>query len=140
MAEWATGRMELNPPASEEEVQAAQAALGVQFPEDYIAFLKHSNGAEGKIGEAGWLWLYPLADVVSSTKELWRISEEDGLDGLDDLHPYVHLGSDGGAETYMLNPSLPQIYEWELLALEPVDGIPVGGTLNDLLAYAARGR
>ena len=134
MAEWATGRMELNPPALEEEIDAAQRELGVQFPEDYIAFLKHSNGAEGVIGE-GYLALFPVAQVVSATKELWRIGEEDDIA----LHPYVQLGSDGGEETYMLDPRLPQIYEWELLALEPVEDIPVGSTLSDLLAYAALG-
>jgi hypothetical protein len=38
-AEW-----QLNPPATENDIEAAQVQLGLSFPKEYVAFLRASNG------------------------------------------------------------------------------------------------
>jgi hypothetical protein len=44
------GRMSRNPGAAEEAIARLQAAARVPVPDDYLAFLRWCNGAEGEIG------------------------------------------------------------------------------------------
>jgi hypothetical protein len=40
-----------NPAASREEITAAQTAIGVALPEDYVEFLLRMDGGEGLVGD-----------------------------------------------------------------------------------------
>lgn len=123
------GAMKPNAPATEEAVAAAQRDLGVIFPDDYVEFLRHADGAEGLTTVGAWLALYPLAEVLAATQDLRSFDDR--------FRPLVVLASDGGEEDYVLDPrrTPPQIYEWELFSPEPFDGRPVGSTLRELLTY-----
>lgn len=44
--------LDLAEPAPVAEIAAAQSALGVTFPRDYVEFLRASNGGVGKVGSA----------------------------------------------------------------------------------------
>ena len=48
-------RMELAPPASESDIAALVAAIPADLPEDYLAFLRWSDGAEGYVAGPGAL-------------------------------------------------------------------------------------
>ncbi|WP_218943746.1 SMI1/KNR4 family protein [Pseudoduganella albidiflava] len=47
---WPEGLQDLNPPASAEEIEALEAALGVRLPGDFVDFLKVHNGQKGNAG------------------------------------------------------------------------------------------
>ncbi|WP_225732668.1 SMI1/KNR4 family protein [Nocardia sp. JCM 34519] len=95
----------LRPPASEEAISAAAAELGVKFPADLVAYLRHHDGVSpGKRGyvspeEGGFTFPgfepYTLGQIVSSglgKQETWARYAEDGLlEGPEGL-----LGGPGG--------------------------------------------
>ena len=65
-----TAEMTLNVGVSEEAVKEVEAQLQVSLPADYLDFLRSSNGAEGPIGQNGYLVLWPLEDVPLRNMEL----------------------------------------------------------------------
>lgn len=82
----------LRPPASQEAISAAAAELGVEFPADLVAYLRHHDGVSpGKRGyvspeEGGFSFPgfepYTLAQIVSSglsKQETWARYAEDGV-------------------------------------------------------------
>lgn len=55
--------MEKAPGVSRLELQKTESELGFKFPEEYAGFLLESNGAEGPIGNAAYLVLWPLEKI-----------------------------------------------------------------------------
>ncbi len=79
-------------PVTEEELAAAEAALGQPLPEDYANFLRRQDGLADFVGEA-YLDLWTLPDVVA------RNADEDPWNMLQERHPGILVvGSDGAAE------------------------------------------
>jgi tetratricopeptide (TPR) repeat protein len=71
----------LSSPATEEQIEKAEARLGISLPSDYTAFLRFSNGTTGHI------WGHPLGDyqplLHSVDKLRWLDpAEEDYFTGL----------------------------------------------------------
>lgn len=50
---YSDGLLDLNPPASDDEIEELTTALGVELPSDFISVLKIHNGQKG---EAAWLF------------------------------------------------------------------------------------
>jgi len=117
-----------NDGASVETLAAVQQRLGVDFPDDLIAFLRESNGAEGSIGD-GYLQLYSI-EVMAKLYE---------MDSPEDQR-FVAFASDGGGETYSLDKmhDPPRIVEMRDSA-DARDQNIVGTTLADLLGYTRGG-
>ncbi|WP_410873370.1 SMI1/KNR4 family protein [Nocardia sp. A7] len=72
----------LRPPAAPEAISAAAAELGVEFPADLVAYLRHHDGVSA--GEGGFGFPghqpYTLAEILSSSRmhhELWGRHGED---------------------------------------------------------------
>lgn len=83
------------PPASSETVQAFVRKIGVDFPHDYLAFLRHSNGGEGSLSIApGWFMVYSVESTLQVQKELEIASYLPG---------YFIFGSNGGGELLVFN-------------------------------------
>jgi hypothetical protein len=61
--------MEKNEGATQFEIEKL-LSLRIQFPDDYIKFMQYSNGAEGSIGEEGYLSISPIEEVFSINKKL----------------------------------------------------------------------
>jgi len=59
-------RVELRGPATQEDVQAAVSAATRPLPDDYLAFLQVSNGAEGWVGE-NYLQIASARDAADTT-------------------------------------------------------------------------
>ncbi|MFC4557285.1 SMI1/KNR4 family protein [Virgibacillus kekensis] len=58
--------LELKPPVKVEKVKQVESQLGVTFPNEYVEFISHSNGAEGSIGE-NYIILWSVDDIVEFT-------------------------------------------------------------------------
>ncbi len=56
-------QMEKKPGVSRLELQKTESELGFKFPEEYTNFLLETNGAEGSIGDAAYLVLWPLEKI-----------------------------------------------------------------------------
>ncbi len=83
------GQLSLRQGASQEALEELQRRLGVRLPEDYLAFLGASDGAEGPLGEWSYVALCSVAEVVARNEGLARL--RDGL---------LIFGSDGAEEAY----------------------------------------
>lgn len=96
-------QMELAEPASQDRIEAVQQQVGFHFPQDYQDFLLFSNGAEGPIGDKGYMQLWALEDL-----------EEFNLGyAVQEFAPGIFLfGSDGGGEAFgfdLRDPAMPII-------------------------------
>lgn len=49
------GQLTLRAPAVASAIAQFQTDRGVKFPEDYVGFLLLSNGADGPVGETGYV-------------------------------------------------------------------------------------
>ncbi|APR84740.1 glucan synthase 1-related protein [Minicystis rosea] len=75
---------ELRPPATPEQIAAAEAKLGVRFPDDVRALYRLHDG-QGRDGSGllgGWTWL-DLAHVVSEW-QIWKDLLDKGTFGAND--------------------------------------------------------
>lgn len=121
--------LELNEGTPADRVAAVQTTLGVTFPDDLVAFLRESNGAEGIIGD-GYLNLFRVEELVelNEIRERWVDRR------------LVLFASDGGGESYVFDTSVdpPRILEIRD-STDPEDERLVGTTLADLLRYVRRG-
>ncbi len=85
-----TGRMRLFPGASEEELKNLSCLLPYPLPDDFLSFLKFSNGAFGMIGKY-YLEICKAEDILKINKEYlvqYYIPE------------LIIFGTDGGGEGY----------------------------------------
>jgi hypothetical protein len=80
-----------NVPASDLEIAAFERGFGHRLPEDYRAFLRLANGAEGFVGDA-YVALYELDHIL----ERHRMSDES---------EYLVFGSNGGGEAFAFDCS-----------------------------------
>lgn len=79
------------PGASVPEIEAAERSLGRRLPEDYRAWLRTSNGAEGFVAPDVYVMLWSTAELVE-LNEAYSVSEfAPGL---------VLLGTNGGDTGY----------------------------------------
>jgi hypothetical protein len=79
-------------PVTDEDLAAAEAALGHRLPTDYAKLLRCQDGLADFVGEA-YLDLWTLPDVVA------RNADEEPWNYLRDRHPGILVvGSDGGGE------------------------------------------
>jgi hypothetical protein len=116
-------RCDRKPGAGSEAVAAMTAQLGQSLPDDYLAFLESSNGAEGWIGE-NYVQFYSAQEVAEH--------------GRHEAYPkYVFIGSDGGGEGFAYDMSVDP---------PPIVNLPfIGGEhaiarvlSTDLLAFLER--
>lgn len=77
--------------ATEISLADLQSALGYSLPEQYIEFLRFSNGAEGSMGEGSYLVIWPVEELVSLNE----------MNAVRDVAPELLLfGSDSGSTGY----------------------------------------
>ena len=77
-------------PASEVVLRELLAALPRALPNEYLAFLRFSNGGEGDLGvKPGWFCPWRAEDVVAHN-EGYRVSEF--------YREFLGFGSNGGGE------------------------------------------
>jgi hypothetical protein len=84
-----TRNLKLKPGGSADAIKQTEAELGVTFPAQYTAFLLRSNGAEGPIGEASYLALWPVEEIPSLNEGY----------SVDEFAPGLLLFGSDGADT-----------------------------------------
>jgi cell wall assembly regulator SMI1 len=90
----------LNPPASEEQIGAAEAALRVNLPTDVRAsFRIHDGQKRGRQPIAG-VEFYPLTEVLASWRSMRQLKAEGHFDGIQS-DPDEFTRSDGWHEHWI---------------------------------------
>lgn len=85
----------LNPGIPRDSLDAIMAALPVELPNDYLAFLMDSNGGEGTLGE-NYVSLWKAEDLLPNNVA-YAVAQ---------FAPHLFLfGSDGGGEAYAFDTS-----------------------------------
>jgi len=108
------------------DIQEVLHKLGVNPPEDYIAFLLESNGAEGFMKGGRYLMLDSVEQLVPCNEPY----------GLGHLGPgLVSFGSDGGTKLFAfdIRESIPKIVEVDSTCMEMGPIIFRGRTLREFL-------
>jgi hypothetical protein len=86
---------DLHPPATLDQIRAAEIAVGHTFPPDYVALLLCANGLDSKVPAArSWVNLYPVDDIA-----YWHAN----YDIATKLPTFVLIGSDGGDRSIFLD-------------------------------------
>lgn len=122
--------LKLNPGASAAALAELRRYVR-NLPAEYLSFLARSNGAEGPIGQANYLVLWP-AEVIREYNKGY---------GADEFAPGLLLfGSDGGNSGYgfdcRVEPSL--IFEVPLVGLDWSDAVAVAPDFRAFLQHLAR--
>ena len=117
--------------ASDDQLDAAAAALGIELPEDYRAVMRRINGGECDFGES-WIVLQSLEDAIERN----AIFKEAGFP------PFIFFGSNGGGEGYAwdLRPGRHSLYV-VVTFIVPDDeaAIPCGDTFEEFLSVLHSG-
>lgn len=80
------------PPAAPEDISNVEKALSVIFPADYLAFLQHTNGYDGNVGQS-YARFIPVDQIEEYTSNYGK-----------DIFPWiVCIGTDGGNEMYVID-------------------------------------
>lgn len=61
-------KMDLNPPTTRQIIDYVQAQLSFKLPDDYIEFMLHANGAEGRFGNS-YMQIWCVENIIPWTKE-----------------------------------------------------------------------
>jgi cell wall assembly regulator SMI1 len=86
-----TSKLDKNPPADPEVLQAIVDSLDCNFPPDYLDFMLAHNGAEGEMEES-WLRLWPVEELEEGNRD---------YNGAPDNLPDVLLiGTNGGGDGF----------------------------------------
>jgi hypothetical protein len=118
-------------PAPKDRIIATQAAMSVQLPDDYVAFLQESDGCEGPIGELGYLMLWRVAELPDLNQH-----HQEFIPGI------VFIGSSGGGTAYgfALDAANRLVYVSADDAVWEFNGVrEIGQSLIDLLEAIAGG-
>ena len=113
-------------PGSRKAVEGVGLALGVTFPSDYIDFMVDSNGAEGRIGDSGYLAIWSIEDLVSLNE---AYSVEEFAPGL------VLFGSDGGDTGYAFQSNTVRIVEVPFIGMDLSEAKVIGSGFVQFLRY-----
>jgi hypothetical protein len=82
------------PPASEAAIRALVASCDFRLPDEYLSFLRYSNGGEGSLClEPWWFRICPAEEVLAYNQ---GYSVEEFLPG------FFAIGSSGGGEMLVL--------------------------------------
>ena len=80
-----------NPPASEKAIDQVELERGAPLPEDYVLFLRETNGGEGFVGPNAYIILW-RAEELAKWNQAYEVST---------YAPGLFLfGSDGGGEAF----------------------------------------
>jgi cell wall assembly regulator SMI1 len=112
--------------ATEQELAAAAAALGIQLPEDYRAVMRRTNGGECDFGES-WIVLQSLEAAIERNTTFKAAG----------FPPFIFFGSDGGGMGYAWDLRAERHSRYVVVPfIVPEDDavIPCGDTLEEFLS------
>ncbi|KVO88110.1 cell wall assembly protein [Burkholderia ubonensis] len=114
-----------NEGASNQAVSDLVGQLDISLPDDYLTFLRKSDGGEGFLGR-DYLILWRAEDIVKFNREYEVDEYAPGL---------LIFGSNGGGEAYAfdtrVNPM--QVVQVPFIGMDLADAIPVAESFSSLL-------
>jgi hypothetical protein len=85
-----TAKWNRNPPAATDAIQDLVSGCAIDLPDEYIEFLRFSNGGEGELGvDPGWFQIWPAEQVIQ-LNEGYKVTEN--------IPGYFAFGSNGAGE------------------------------------------
>jgi hypothetical protein len=119
-----------NPPAPLSEVARFVSQLAARLPEDYLAFLKEANGAEGGVGQnAKYLVLWQVGDIMRKNAE-YHVEE---------FAPHLLLfGSNGGGEAYAFKLTADPVTVVSVPFIGMDEEVEWGSTFGEFLQRLAK--
>ena len=111
---------------TEQDLDAAAAALGIELPQDYRAVMRRVNGGECDFGES-WIVLLSLEAVVERNAAFRAAG----------FPPFIFFGSDGGGEGYAWDQRPEGHSRYVVvpfIAPEDDEVIPCGDTFEEFLS------
>jgi hypothetical protein len=120
------GQLTLRAPAKASAIAQFQIDHGIELPEDYVDFLLHSNGADGPVGETGYVSLWGIDELIELNRG-YRVEE---------FAPGILLfGSDGGDEAFAfdLRDSSMSIVEVPFVGMSLDEVRPLAATFTEML-------
>jgi SMI1 / KNR4 family (SUKH-1) len=121
-------RLNLTAPATEDALKQLQQVA--RIPDDYIAFLRRSNGGEGFIGSS-YLIVFGAEEVTSVSLDA---EIKDIIPGL------IMFGSNGGAKSYAFDTTKAEesIVEFYLIDIDDEDPVLLANSLDDFFRYLSK--
>ncbi len=121
--------LKLRQGASAEAIEELQRRLGVRLPQDYLAFLSKSDGAEGPIGASSYVALCGVDEVVA---------ENEGLGGI--ASGLLIFGSDGGEAAYAfeLRSGAMHVVEIPFEVMDVHQPVVIAESFTEFLHYLER--
>lgn len=120
------GELSLRVPADYDVVEQFQLKRGIKLPEDYVAFLHRSDGADGPVGATGYVSLWSIVEL-SELNSGYRVEE---------FAPGILLfGSDGGGEAFGfdLRDSSMNVVEVPFVGMSLSNARPVAESFTKML-------
>lgn len=119
--------MEFVEPASEELIEAVENEMNIVFPEQYLRFMKLTNGAEGPLGSNSYLSIWPLDEIPPLNDEYGVREFTPGL---------VYFGSDGGDTAYAFDFRAvpPVIVEFPFDSIDIDNAVKIADTIDGFIA------
>ena len=118
--------MRKNPPAEEAVIRTLIAEAGVELPEEYLTFLRHSNGGELDV-TSGRFDFWPAKEIVKANREL----------GIGEFLPgFFAFGGDGGNELLAFDTRGPKpwaVYMVPMVVMSEEDAVAIAGDFASLL-------
>lgn len=119
--------LNLRPAAEEAAIAQVQSQLGWVFPDEYIAFLRTSNGCDGLLASEDYISLWPVEELVVANTSY----------GFPDFCPeIVAFGTNGGGEAFGFKRTNGRIAMVDLCALDIKDAIDIAPRFTELLRRA----
>ena len=118
--------------ASDADLDAAAAALGIQLPEDYRAVMRRANGGDHEFGES-WLLLWRVEDVAANNA---------GYEAKEFAPGFSYFGSNGAGEAYAWDWRLDRKSQYVVIPFidpGPETAIPCGNTFEEFLTVLSGG-
>ncbi len=113
--------------SSETFISELENQIGFKFPQDYVTLMKEFSGAEGDVGENGWLCLFPIEDLLIINNDYSLLMEQ--------IPDYFLFGKDAADTGYAFHKINQTIHSFGLMSDFKTDRMEFCG--NDFIEFAA---
>ena len=124
----------MRPPFPAEEIDELFAdfitEVGKIPHQDYLLFMRRHNGADGPVGQRGYVTIWPLEEVIMATEKA----------GTNEFAPGLLLfAGDGGGTAYAFDRQDPRwpIVQVELVSMSREEMKPVAATFTEFIRKLA---